>query len=74
MSAPKSEEWFKLIDTAQRYLNTTPNRSTGQTPFQLMFGVHMRLREDTQIREMIESEWVRMFEKKRDDIRQEAKE
>lgn len=54
-------------------MNTTSSRSTGRTPFQLMFGIHMRLKEDLQIRELIEKEWAQMFEEKRDDIRQEAK-
>lgn len=39
-----------------------------------MFGIHMRFKEDSQIRELIENEWVRMFEEERDSIRHEAKE
>lgn len=34
----------------------------------------MRLKENQEVREMIETEWMRMFEEERDDIRQEAKE
>lgn len=52
----------------------TPSRSTGRAPFQLMFGTNARLKENLEIREMIENEWIQMFEEERDDIRQEAKE
>lgn len=74
LSAPKPEEWFKFLDIAQRYLNNTPSRSTGRTPYQLMFGTQTRLKNNPEIREMIESEWERMFEEERDDVRQVAKE
>lgn len=39
-----------------------------------MFGIHIRFKENSQIRELIENEWVRMFEEERDSIRHEAKE
>lgn len=74
LSAPKPEEWFRSLDIAQKYLNATPSRSTGRAPFQLMFGTNARLKENLEIREMIENEWIQMFEEERDDIRQEAKE
>lgn len=34
----------------------------------------MRLKENSQVREIIEKEWAQMFEEERDDIRQKAKE
>jgi len=73
LSTPKPEEWFKFLDIAQKYLNATFSRSTSRTPYQLMFGTHMRLKEDPQVREIIENEWTRMYEEERDDIRQQAK-
>jgi len=73
LSAPKPEEWFRSLDIAQKYLNATPSRSTGRTPFQLMFGTNARLKENLEIREMIENKWMQMFEEERDDIRQEAR-
>jgi len=72
LSAPRPEEWFKYLDAAQKYLNSTPNRSTGRSPFQLMFGTRMRLKEDSQVREMLENEWTRIFEEDRDDVRRDA--
>lgn len=44
------------------------------TPFKLLFGTNLRMKEDTSIRELIEEEWVKMFEESRDELRSEAKE
>ena len=73
LSAPEPGNWFKFLTIAQKYLNATPSQSTGKTPFQLMFGTHTRLKEDAQLREMIETEWAQMFEEERNNIRIEAK-
>jgi len=74
LSAPKPKEWFKYLNAAQLYLNTTPHRSIGMTPFRLLFGSHARLRDDSDIRELIENEWVTVFGEARDEIRIQAKE
>lgn len=74
LSSPKSDEWYKHLSIAQQYLNTTPHRSTGTTPFQLLFGVQAKLRDDPQIRKLIDEEWVSAFQERRDEIRSSAKE
>jgi len=74
LSAPSPGEWYKYLDVAQKYLNATPSRSTRASPFNLMFGTHMRLKSDPEIREMIENEWLLMFQEGRDEIRKRAKE
>lgn len=74
LSAPKPEEWYKHLETVQKFVNATPSRSTNKTPFNLLFGTQMRLKEDPKVREMIEEEWIQMFEEQRDEIRNEAKE
>lgn len=73
LSTSQPEAWFKFLGIAQKYLNATPSRSTNRTPFQLMFGTDMRLKENPPVREMIECEWIRMFEEDRDETRQVAK-
>lgn len=62
-STPKPEEWFKYLEAAaaQRYLNATPHRSIGTTPFELLFGTHMRTNSNPTICELIEREWIDMF-------------
>ena len=56
LSAPTPDEWFKHLEKVQRYLNATPSRSTNVTPFQLLFGTRMRMRDDLQIRQLVEDE------------------
>ncbi|CAK9801710.1 Transposon Ty3-I Gag-Pol polyprotein [Anthophora plagiata] len=73
LSAPLPGEWYKHLETAQRYLNATPSRSTNTTPFQLLFGTRMKMRDDFQIRQLIEEEWAAMFQEERDQVRTEAK-
>ena len=73
LSAPKPKEWFKYLSTAQLFLNTTPHRSIGVTPFRLLFGVHARIQKNPNMRELIESEWMTAFEEKRDELRFQAK-
>lgn len=51
----------------------TPNRSTGKSPFQLLFGVKMRGKDDLNIQQLIEEEYVRQFEVGRNELREEAK-
>lgn len=44
------------------------------SPFYLMFGTHARLREDHNVRELLEREWASSFQEKRDELRPQAKE
>lgn len=73
LAAPTPGDWYKHVSVAQKFLNSTPSCSTGKDPFKLMFGTQMHLKEDSQIREIIENEWTSIFEEKRDSIREEAK-
>ncbi|XP_029178223.1 uncharacterized protein K02A2.6-like [Nylanderia fulva] len=73
LSIPHSTQWYKFVTRAQQYLNQMPSRSTGKTPFDLLFGTRMRLKEDPQIKEILEAENVNSFQEKRDQIREEAR-
>lgn len=74
LADPKREEWFKFLDSTQLYLNCTAHRSIGITPFHLLFGTHARMKDDPQIRELLQREWVDDFQNNRMDIRTQAKE
>ncbi|KYQ48165.1 hypothetical protein ALC60_12794 [Trachymyrmex zeteki] len=39
-----------------------------------MFSTNMRLKDNVQVRELIDNEWTRLFDEERDDLRMEAKE
>ena len=74
LTAPKPGEWHKYLGQTQQYLNAVPNRSTGKTPFQIMFGVNMRLKDNPEVKEIIESEWEAKFQDDRDELREQARE
>lgn len=73
LAAPTGENWYKHVDLAQKWLNMTPSRSTGKSPFQLLFGVKMRSKYDLNIQQLIEEESVERFEVGRNELREEAK-
>lgn len=74
LSDPKREEWFKHLNLAQLYLNCAPHKSIGTTPFRLLYGIHARVRENPQILELLEREWIDNFESNRNELRMRAKE
>lgn len=74
MAAPTPESWYKHVENVQKYLNATPSRSTGQAPCQLLFGVNMRLKDDWNLKELLEKEWTTQFEEDREELREKARE
>lgn len=73
LSAPRPQEWYKFVGKAQQYFNHAPSRSTGFSPFYLQFGVHMKLKEDPKIREILEDSLLD-FRKKHTEIQEKAHE
>lgn len=73
LADPKREEWHKYLEFAQRCINTTLNRSIGTDPFHLLFGIHARLRDDLEIRQLLEKEYLEAFQSGRDELREQAK-
>ncbi|XP_011698713.1 PREDICTED: uncharacterized protein LOC105456415 [Wasmannia auropunctata] len=74
LAAPKSQEWYKYLDIAQQYLNTTTHRSINNIPFNILFETHARLREDIKIKELLENEMITIFQENRDEERAKASE
>jgi len=74
LSDPECEKWYKYLDLAQQCINTTSSRSIGTSPFHLLFGVHARLKDNPEIRELIERECIESYQKGRDEVREKAKE
>lgn len=74
MSAVRPGEWYKYLSVAQQCLNTTLHRSIGMTPFRLLFGVHPHLRDDPDIRNLLQNEQIIAFQDDRDELRNQAKE
>lgn len=74
LAAPRADNWYKYVELTQRYINSTPNRSTGFSPFDVLLGVRMRQKQDPQLTEIIEKEGVILFQQQRDKIREQARE
>ncbi|GIY15407.1 retrovirus-related Pol polyprotein from transposon 17.6 [Caerostris extrusa] len=46
LSLEDATKWYRYVDKLQRILNSTTNRSTKWTPFELLTGVKMKNKED----------------------------
>ncbi|GBM25400.1 Transposon Ty3-I Gag-Pol polyprotein [Araneus ventricosus] len=68
-----STKWFKFVDPLQRILNSTFNRSTKWSPFELLIGVTMRNKEDLHLRDLLMEEMMEELQEQRDELRQDAK-
>lgn len=66
--------WYKHVSRLQRALNSTYHRSIGTTPFTLMVGTKLRLKEDLEIIQLLNDEQVEYYSKEREILRTKAKE
>ncbi|GBN44773.1 Transposon Tf2-8 polyprotein [Araneus ventricosus] len=73
LSIADSTKWFKFVDPLQRILNSTFNRSTKWSPFELLIGVTMRNKEDLHLRNLLMEEMMEELQEQRDELRQDAK-
>lgn len=69
LSLEDPTKWFKYLEREQRALNFTFQRSIGTSPFEILMGVKMRNKEDLEIRELLEREWIEEFNENREEIR-----
>lgn len=73
LSSPKPNEWYKHLNAAQMCLNATMQRSIGMTPFRILLGVCPRIKDNPDIRKLLEDEIVMSFDDNRMELRAEAK-
>lgn len=73
LALDQPDKWYRHVERVQRCINSTYQRSIGMTPFELMFGVKMRRKEEPRIMELIEQESAELFEETREDLRNLAK-
>lgn len=66
-------KWYQYVNQLQRFLNSTVARSTGRTPFELMFGVPMRNAEDQLLGAAVEEAVREDFKTERENMRTAAK-
>lgn len=65
-------KWYQHVDRVQRCINSSVSRSIGTTPFNLMFGVNMKNKEDLKLCEVLEHELMLDFHQNRQNDREEA--
>ncbi|GFW65186.1 retrovirus-related Pol polyprotein from transposon 17.6 [Trichonephila clavipes] len=73
LSIDDPTKWYKFVDRLQRILNSTSNRSTKWSPFELLTGVTMRNKEDLYLRNLLMEEMVEELQEQRNQLRQDAK-
>ncbi|KAG5308611.1 TF29 protein, partial [Pseudoatta argentina] len=73
LSAPHPETWYKFVDRVQQYINSSMSRSTGLSPFELLIGKNMRLKDDLEVKQIIEDETILLLQEKRETLREQAK-
>lgn len=73
LSIENPEKWFQHTEKVQQFLNKTHQRAIGMTPFELLFGVPMKTKEDVQMKEIIEQEVIESFVEEREQLRERAK-
>lgn len=73
LSIENPERWFSFVNTVQKFLNNSYQRSIQTTPFQLMFGFSMK-NQLNEITNTIEEEVRREFDSDREQLRRSAAE
>lgn len=72
LSHPNPSNWYKHVNLVQQYINSTYTRSIGMTPFQLLTGTNMKLKNDLELRQIIEQEIIEEFQEERNSFRDKA--
>lgn len=67
-------QWYKHVSHVQRALNSTWQRSINCTPFELLIGTKMKIKEDIEIYDLLMQEGRDIFVQDREDSRRKAKE
>lgn len=73
LSIDNPEKWFQHTDKVQQFLNKTYQRSIGMSPFELLFGVPMKTKDDVELKSLIEQEIIESFVDDRELLRERAK-
>ena len=69
LSMSNPAEWFKHVDSLQQYINSSYSRSIGMTPYELLIGTKMKLKDDLELRSLLDEEIVAAFQQERSDLR-----
>jgi len=73
LSLDHPDRWYRNVPKLQRCINSTYQRSVGMSPFEALFGIKMKQQEDVQLLTVLEQEYVQLFNRERDNLRDVAK-
>ncbi|KFM78384.1 hypothetical protein X975_13790, partial [Stegodyphus mimosarum] len=73
LSLQDPEKWFKYVASVQRIINSTTSQATNFTPFELLFGIKMKNKEDIKIKKILEEEHYQSTLQEKERLRDEAK-
>jgi len=74
LSHDQPDKWFKYVHRVQVAVNSTYQRSIGTSPFEVLFGVKMRRKENPELLSLIEVESIATFAEGRQELRKLAQE
>lgn len=74
LSLQNPAEWFKHLNRVQQAINSSYCRSVGTTPFELLIGRNMQLKDDLKLRELLKEATIETFHQERSELRHKAKE
>lgn len=72
-SLEKPALWYTLVRKVQKALNSTYQRSVNTTPYEVMFGIKMKRKEDIALPELLHQEERNSFIEDREQLRVNAK-
>lgn len=73
LSNDDPEKWYRHTTQLQSVMNSTTTRSTGKTPFEMLFGVKMRTNDDQLLASQLEEALQNDFIERRQEMRNAAK-
>lgn len=73
LSVDNPAEWHRYVGVTQQFINSSYHRSIGMTPFELLVGRAMRLKEDLELRTTLEQAMLSLFQQERSQLQDEAK-
>ncbi|XP_063364028.1 uncharacterized protein K02A2.6-like [Cydia amplana] len=65
--------WYKYVSKVQRAINSTHQRSINTSPFELLTGTTLKLKEELKLVELLDEESRNEFIENREELRQQAK-
>ena len=74
LSIDAPDKWYKNVDKVQRAINSTYQRSIDTSPFEVMFGLKMKQRDDITLLQLIRKEAIAQFAEDRVELSKTTKE